>query len=242
MERRAFIRNSAITVAGIAFIPPMALFAANEKVRLGYIGVGLRGRGHIAMGLQRSDVEIVAICDTQEDSLMHCREMISKSGKHAAKEYTGGIDAYKKLLDRKDIDAVIIATPWEFHHRQAIDAMEAGKYVGCEVVAGLSVDDHWDIVKTYEKTGIPYMTLENVCYIRDVMAALNMVRQNVFGELVHLEGGYQHDLRPILFNDGKQAKGGGVKFGADGYSEAQWRTNTILIGMPIFTQPMAQAH
>jgi predicted dehydrogenase len=173
---------------------------------------------------------------------MHCREMISKSGKHAAKEYTGGIDAYKKLLDRKDIDAVIIATPWEFHHRQAIDAMEAGKYVGCEVVAGLSVDDHWDIVKTYEKTGIPYMTLENVCYRRDVMAALNMVRQNVFGELVHLEGGYQHDLRPILFNDGKQAKGGGVKFGADGYSEAQWRTNTILIGMPIFTQPMAQAH
>ncbi|OAQ40858.1 glycosyl hydrolase [Pedobacter psychrophilus] len=224
MERREFIKNSAIAATSFAFMPNLKLFAGTDKVRLGYIGVGLRGRNHIEMGLQRSDVDIVAICDTQEDSLMHCREMISKSGKHAAKEYTGGVNAYKKLLERKDIDAVIIATPWEFHHQQSIDAMEAGKYVGCEVVAGLTVDDHWDIVKTHEKTGVPYMTLENVCYRRDVMAALNMVRQNVFGELVHLEGGYQHDLRPVLFNNGKQAIGGGVKFGPDGYSEAQWRT------------------
>jgi hypothetical protein len=225
MDRRTFVKNSAITTAGIAILPSGSLFAkATDKVRLGYIGVGARGMSHISEGTLRDDVEIVAICDTQESSLKHCREFIARKGRPAAKEYTGGIDAYKKLLERNDIDAVIIATPWQFHHPQAIDAMKAGKYVGCEVIAGLTVEDHWDIVHTSEKTGIPYMTLENVCYRRDVMAALNMVRQNLFGEIVHLEGGYQHNLRNVLFTNSKTSPGSKVEFGPDAYSEAQWRT------------------
>jgi predicted dehydrogenase len=225
MERRDFIKQSAIVAAGLTIIPSGSLFAADKgRVRLGYIGVGERGRSHIAEGLLRDDVEIVAICDIQEASLEHCRAQIKKSGKAMPLEYTGGLDAYKKLLDHKDIDAVIIATPWQFHHPQAIDAMKAGKYVGCEVIAGISMDDHWDIVHTSEKTGVPYMTLENVCYRRDVMAVLNMVRQGLFGELVHLEGGYQHNLRGVLFNDGKHTYGHGVEFGPNALSEAQWRT------------------
>ncbi|MVN20497.1 Gfo/Idh/MocA family protein [Mucilaginibacter arboris] len=226
MERREFIKQGAIVAAGFSILPSGTVFAntANDVVKLGYIGVGERGRNHIAEGLLRDDVEIVAICDTQEDSLKHCREQFTKAGKKLPQEFTGGINAYKKLLERKDIQAVIIATPWQFHHPQAIDAMHAGKYVGCEVVAGLSLEDHWDIVRTSEKTGIPYMTLENVCYRRDVLAALNMVRQGLFGELVHIEGGYQHNLRDVLFNNGKQPYGGGVEFGPSAYSEAQWRT------------------
>ena len=124
-------------------------------------------------------MDIVAICDTQESSLSYCREQFKKAGKPLPQEYASDLDAYKRLLDRKDIDAVIIATPWQFHHPQAIDAMKAGKYVGCEVIAGLSLADHWDLVNTSESTGIPYMTLENVCYRRDVMAVLNMVRQGL---------------------------------------------------------------
>jgi len=225
MDRRTFVKNSAITTAGLAILPSGTLFAgATDKVRLGYIGVGARGMSHISEGLLRDDVEIVAICDTQESSLKICREYIAKKGHPAVKEYTGGIDAYKKLLERKDIDAVIIATPWQFHHPQAIDAMLAGKYVGCEVIAGLTIEDHWDIVRTSEKTAMPYMTLENVCYRRDVMAALNMARQNVFGEIVHLEGGYEHNLRNVLFNNGKSYYGGGVEYGPKALSEAQWRT------------------
>jgi predicted dehydrogenase len=225
MERRDFIKQGAFAAAGFAILPSGSLFAAGkDRVKLGYIGVGERGRSHIAEGLLRDDVEIVAICDTQEASLEHCRELIKKSGKPMPLEYTGSLDAYKKLLDHKDIDAVIIATPWQFHHPQAIDAMHAGKYVGCEVIAGLSVEDHWDIVNTSEKTGIPYMTLENVCYRRDVLAVLNMVRQGLFGEIIHLEGGYQHNLRNVLFNDGKHAYGHGVEFGPNALSEAQWRT------------------
>ncbi len=224
MNRREFIHTGAVA-SGIAILPSGSIFAASAtKVRLGYIGVGARGMSHISEGLLRDDVEIVAICDTQESSLKICREAIAKAGKPAAKEYTGGTDAYKRLLDRKDIDAVIIATPWQFHHAQSIDAMKAGKYVGCEVIAGLTVKEHWDIVNTSEQTGVPYMTLENVCYRRDVMAVLNMTRQGLFGELVHAEGGYQHNLRNVLFNNGKQYYGGGVEYGPKALSEAQWRT------------------
>jgi len=226
MNRREFVKQGALATAGLTLLPTGTLFAKSDgtKVRLGFIGVGERGRSHVGEGLLRDDVEIVAICDTQELSLQHCREQFTKAGKKLPKEYTGSIDAYKGLIDRKDIDAVIIATPWQFHHPQAIDAMKAGKYVGCEVIAGLSVDDHWDLVKTSEQTGSPYMTLENVCYRRDVMAALNMVRQGLFGEIIHLEGGYQHNLRNVLFNDGKHVYGHGVEFGPKALSEAQWRT------------------
>jgi len=226
MERREFIRNGAIVAAGVTILPTGTLFAKsdNSKVRVGYIGVGARGITHVEEGILRDDVEVAGICDISEASLKLVREMVTRHGHAPVKEYTGGLDAYKNLLDDKSIDAVVIATPWQFHHPQAIDAMNAGKYVGCEVIAGLSVEDHWDIVHTSEKTGMPYMTLENVCYRRDVMAALNMVRQNVFGELVHLEGGYQHNLREVLFNNGKQYYGGGVEYGEKALSEARWRT------------------
>lgn len=223
MNRRNFISNSVIAAAGLTVLPG-SVFAKADKVRLGYIGVGLRGRNHINEGLLRNDVDIVAVCDIQESSLKYCREMFVKAGKRLPAEYTGSLEAYKKLLDRKDIDGVIIATPWNFHKEQSIYAMRAGKYVGCEVVAGITLQDHWDIANTYEETKVPYMTLENVCYRRDVMAVLNMVRQNLFGELVHLEGGYQHDLRTVLFNDGKSFTGKGAEFGPQTVGEAQWRT------------------
>ena len=225
MRRRDFIRNGAIAAAGFAILPTGSIFGrSKDKVRLGYIGVGMRGRDHISEGLLRDDIEIVAICDIRENSLAECRKQFIKIGKRLPVEYTGGVDAYKKLLERKDIDAVIIATPWQFHYQQSIDAMEAGKYVGCEVIAGLTEKEHWNIVNTSERTGMPYSTLENVCYRRDVMAVLNMVRQGIFGELVHVQGGYQHNLREVLFNNGTQPYGGGVEFGEKGYSEAQWRT------------------
>jgi predicted dehydrogenase len=225
MLRREFVRNTAVGLAGLTILPTGSLFARNaDKIRLGYIGVGLRGRNHVGEGLLRSDVDIVAVCDTQDSSLKYCRELFVKAGKKLPVEYTGGVSAYKKLLDRKDIDGVIIATPWQFHKDQAIDAMRAGKYVGCEVIAGITEQDHWDILKAYEETKVPYMTLENVCYRRDVMAVLNMVRQNVFGELIHLEGGYQHNLRNVLFNDGKHFEGKGAEFGPNTVGEAQWRT------------------
>ena len=84
--------------------------------------------------------------------------------------------------------------------------MKAGKVVGMEVSGAITLDECWDYVKVSEQTGVPLMALENVCYRRDVMAILNMVRKGMFGELVHGTGGYQHDLRPVLFNSGINGK------------------------------------
>ncbi|WP_028297120.1 Gfo/Idh/MocA family protein [Olivibacter sitiensis] len=224
MDRRSFLKTGSIAAAGIG-LASNNLFAQDKKIRLGFIGVGLRGRNHVNLALRRDDVEVVAICDTQEEPLASCRKQFQKADKALPKEYTGGLDAYKKMIDKEKLDAVIIATPWQFHKQQSIDAMKAGLYVGCEVIAGATVEDHWEIVKTSEKTKMPYMTLENVIYRRDVMAILHMIRQKLFGELVHFEGGYQHDLREVLFNDGKQPYGGGYEYGPEkSMSEAQWRT------------------
>src|SRR5690606_28345526 len=109
----------------------------------------------------------------------------------------------------------------------AIAAMGARIGAGSEVVAGITLQDHWDVFAAHEATRTPYMLLENVCYRRDVMAVLNMVRQDLFGEMIHLEGGYQHDLRDVKFNSGIPGRpyGGGAEFGAKGWSEARWRTD-----------------
>eukprot|EP00388_Colpodella_angusta_P001981 GDKJ01006231.1.p1 GENE.GDKJ01006231.1~~GDKJ01006231.1.p1 ORF type:complete len:410 (-),score=49.51 GDKJ01006231.1:29-1087(-) len=128
------------------------------------------------------------------------------------------------MVKRDDLDGIIIATPWEWHVPMSVATMKAGKYAGVEVSATVTLQESWDLVNTFEKTGSHCMILENVCYRRDVLAVLNMVRQNLFGELVHLQCGYQHDLRGVKFNDGKQAYGGGVEFGEKGFSEAKWRT------------------
>jgi predicted dehydrogenase len=151
-------------------------------------------------------------------------KMVADAGKPRPVVIMDGPYGYKKLLQNKDIDAVIIATPWEWHTVMCIDSMKASKYVGCEVITGMTIEECWEIVHTSEQTGMPLMMLENVCYRRDVMAVMNMVRQGVLGELVHLQGGYQHDLREVKFNNGTDPYGKGVEFGEKAFSEAQWRT------------------
>jgi predicted dehydrogenase len=225
-SRRDFIKTSALAGAGFTILQSKALYAKDkdQKVRLGFIGVGLRGQNHLELALRRNDVEVVAICDVQQRMIDMSKELVKTSGKPMPQIILDGPYGYKKLLENKDIDAVIIATPWEWHTVMCIDAMNAKKYVGCEVITGMTVEECWEIVHTSERTGMPLMMLENVCYRRDVMAVLNMVRQGLFGEIVHLQGGYQHDLREVKFNDGKNPYGGGVEFGEKGFSEAQWRT------------------
>ena len=205
--RRDFLRTATIAGAGISILPSAILSAkdAETKVRLGFIGVGLRGQNHLDLALRRNDVEVVAICDVQQRMIDMSKELIKKSGKPMPQVIMDGPYGYKKLLENKNIDAVIIATPWEWHTVMCLDAMRAKKYVGCEVITGMTVEECWQLVHASEETGMPLMMLENVCYRRDVMAVLNMVRQNMFGEIVHLQGGYQHDLREVKFNDGKQA-------------------------------------
>ncbi len=229
MNRREFLLTTG--AAGmLAATTGWASAAARrrDRLRVAMIGTGLRGQSQLGPLLSRSDVELVAICDTQQVMLDKALAIIAKAGRRKPRVYggNGDVNAWKALLARKDVDAVFIVTPWEWHAPMAIAAMQARIAVGCEVVAGITLQDHWDVLRAQQHTGTPYMLLENVCYRRDVMAVLQMVRAGLFGELVHLQAGYQHDLRGVLFNSGSPDApyDSGVEFGSKGFSEAQWRT------------------
>lgn len=229
MKRRDFIKTSAIAGIGLSLGPsPFSQQKGTEKTRIAFIGLGLRGCNHLHNVLSRNDVEIPAICDIDPLRNQIAQKMITDAGYKKATVYEGGEFSYRDLLSRADIDGVIISTPWLWHTRMAVDSMKAGKYTGIEVSAATTMAECWDLVNTFENTGVPVMILENVCYRRDVMTVLNMVRQGIFGELVHGRCGYQHDLREVKFNDGKQPYGGGVEFGDKGISEARWRTEQSL--------------
>ncbi|MBC7885911.1 MAG: Gfo/Idh/MocA family oxidoreductase [Saprospiraceae bacterium] len=227
MQRRKFIQQtSTIGIIGIASqgFSIGKFVGTEEKVRCGFIGVGARGLSTLSLVLLRKDSVVTAICDIDPITTAKAVKAVTEAGYKSPTLYTDGEHAYKKLLDQKDIDVVFICTPWEWHTPMSVDAMKAGKAVACEVAGAMSIDECWQMVRTYEQTQTPFMIMENVCYRRDVMAVLNMVRQDVFGEMIHLEGGYQHDLREVKFNDGVNYYGGGVEFGDKGYSEAKWRT------------------
>ncbi len=229
MNRKEFIKNTALAGVSFSFFPTTNIFAGKTiapKVRLAIIGVGARGKGHLDLVLRRDDVELVAICDVDDRVIKESQEMITKSGKKMPKVYTGDDYAWKKMVETEKLDGVLIVTPWEWHKPMIIGSLDAGiKYIGTEVILGITLQDHWDVVKSAEKNNAHVMMLENVCYRRDVMAVLNMVRQNLFGELIHLQGGYQHDLREVLFNDGVHMYGHGAEFGPKAFSEARWRTD-----------------
>ena len=226
MKRRTFIQNTSLAAASIAIIPSAKLMSnEDKKARLAFIGVGLRGQNHLDNALRRADVEVVAICDVDDRMLGMATDIIKKSGKTMPQIFKGDPYAYRKLLELKNIDGVIIATPWEWHCPMVLDSLQAGiKYIGTEVILGITLDDHWKVVHETEKQKAHVTMLENVCYRRDVMAVMNMVRQGVFGELIHLQAGYQHDLRGVKFNNGIDPYDSGAEFGDKGFSEAKWRT------------------
>lgn len=224
MERRQLLKSSTALLAAAPWIG--ALGRPRERLRVGLIGTGMRGQVLLSELLKQDGVDIAAICDIERYMLDRALAQLSTAGRRAPQVYTGSVDAWRDMLARARLDAVLIATPWELHAPQAIAAMEAKVAVGCEVVAGITLQDHWDVLRAQQRTGTPYMLLENVCYRRDVLAVLQMVRQGLFGELVHVQGGYEHDLRAVKFNSGEPGKpyGGGAEFGERGWSEAKWRT------------------
>lgn len=223
--------GSASIATSLTAAPAVVSRRPKSRLKVGIIGTGERGRVLLREVLNRPDVDLTAICDIDQFVIDKTLAQAKEQGKKAPKVYTGSKEAWRTMIAKEKLDGIIIATPWEYHAAMAIGAMEAGIPVGCEVVAGITLQDHWNVLRTQQKTGTPYMLLENVCCRRDVMAALNMTRQGVFGEIVHLEGGYEHDLRNVKFNSGTPGKpyDGGLEFGAKGWSEARWRTDHSVL-------------
>lgn len=224
-NRRKFIAQTAAAGLALSMASNIKAFASakTDVLRVAVIGVGGRGQGHLGLLLNRTDVVVTALADPNKQNMANALKMCQDAGKPAPKAFTNGNKDYENLVKIADLDAVVIATPWQWHIPQAIAAMKAGKIPGVEAAAPLTVKECWDVVNTSEATGIPVMMLENVCFRRDIMAVYNMVRKGVFGELIHLQGGYEHNLRSVLFDGADN-----VTFGANANSEAHWRTDNYV--------------
>ena len=163
-----------------------------ETIRVAVIGMGNRGQSLLKHCiLPQPGVQVVAVCDRYEDRVKLGVDMVLEAGQPQPK----ATQDYRELLDMPELDAALILTSWESHINLACDFMRAGKYTAIEVGGAYSVDDCWKLVRTHEETCTQCMILENCCYGREELMVLNMVRQGLFGEIVHCQGGYRHDLR-----------------------------------------------
>ena len=148
--------------------------------------------GHLSgIFCERDDVVVTYVCDVYEDRCAAAVKMVEEKNGNTPKSTTN----YKEVCESPDVDVVIVTSAWENHVPACVYAMECGKQVATEVGGAYSIDDCWKLVNTYEKTGIHCMMLENCCYDRNEMMVMKMVREGLFGKIVHCEGGYQHDLR-----------------------------------------------
>jgi len=201
MNRRFYLKSAAIAGIGMAVNPSGVLGKAistrnqsfkKDFVSIGFIGVGNRGRGLLNLILKEKGVRVPAICDVNPDAIIKAQQGLRDNGQKNADTYIKDEYSWKKLLERKDIDGVVIATTWDWLVPIALGAMLAQKYVGLEVPAALTLEDCWELVDTHEKTGTNMMFLENCCYDRECMAVLQMVREGLFGKPSHATCGYRH--------------------------------------------------
>lgn len=170
-----------------------------ETVRIGFIGLGNRGPQAVSRMSKIDGVEIKALCDLRPDKVNNAKGMLENTT-HKPDIYTGNENEWKKVCERKDIDLIYIATPWNLHTPMAVYAMEHGKHAASEVPAAVTMDECWQLVETSEKTKQHCMILENCCYDFFELLTLNMARQGYFGEIVHAEGAYIHALLESNFS------------------------------------------
>lgn len=180
-----------------------------DKVRIGFVGLGMRGPGAVERMSYIDGVEIVALCDQYDDRVEKMQKFLEKQGLPRAKSYSGSKDAWKQMCENPDIDLIYITTPWSLHTPIAVYAMEHDKHAATEVPAAITIDECWQLVETSERTRKHCMMLENCCYDFFELLTLNMARQGFFGEIIHGEGAYIHNLL-------------GLNFDKNGYAE-MWR-------------------
>lgn len=174
---------------------------AIKLVRVGFVGVGVKGSEHVANLLRLEGVELVAVCDIREEACAAAQRQTEKLGKRKPTAYTCGEHDFERMCKTEDLDLVYTATPWEWHVPVCLSAMQNGKHAATEVPAAITLEECWQLVETSEKTGKYCVMMENVNYMRDEMAILNMVRKGLLGELVHAEAAYAHDTRYLKIRD-----------------------------------------
>ncbi len=183
---------------------PETRFAAPpiENVRIGYVGVGGMGTNHVGNLLRIAGCQIVAACDIVPAKVANVQDMTVKAGFPKPTGYSNGERDFERMCAEEDLDLVYTATPWEWHVPVCLAAMENGKHAATEVPAAYTVEDCWKLVEYAEKFKKHCVMMENCCYGRSELQILNMVYQGVFGDILHGEGGYLHDLRALKFAGG----------------------------------------
>jgi predicted dehydrogenase len=179
-------------------------------VRVGIIGLGDRGSEAVDRLSVIEGVEIKALCDKREVAVKESQKYLASIGRPAAREFYGDEDGWKKLVELPDLDLIYTCTPWILHTPISVYAMENGKHVACEVPIARTIDEAWQLVETSERTRKHCMMLENCCYDFFELLTLNMARQGMFGEIIHGEGAYIHNLMGLNFKkplDDKQTDG-----------------------------------
>lgn len=166
-----------------------------ENVRVGFIGLGMRGPGAVDRFTYLEDATIVALCDLLEERVKAEQKKLADKGINEVDGYWGE-QAWKQVCEREDIDLIYLAVPWQYHTQMAVYAMEHGKHVAVEVPAATSIKECWDLVNTSERTRRHCMMLENCVYDDFELTTLNMAQHGLFGDIVHVEGAYIHNLDP----------------------------------------------
>ncbi len=172
-----------------------------DTVRVGFVGIGGMGSNHVQNLVKIPGCRITAVCDTRPERTAWATKLITAAGHPAPAAYTRGPRDFERLCETEDLDLVYNATPWEWHVPIMLAAMKNGKHTATEVPAAMTLDDCWALVESAEKHRRHCVMMENCNYDRMELMVFNMVRQGLFGELLHAEGGYLHDLRGIKFAD-----------------------------------------
>ncbi len=190
--------------AGLAWAgggqPAMAGPKTLAKVRVGIVGVGGRGTGHVHNLLKLDGVEIRAVADIVPSKVENVQNLVEKAGRPRPVSYTRGEHDYRRLCAEAELDVVYIATPWRWHTPMCVEAMKTAKHAAVEVPAATTLEECWQLVETAESSGRYCTQLENCCYDRVELMTLHMVRKGLLGEVVHAECGYLHDLRALKFS------------------------------------------
>lgn len=171
-----------------------------DTVRVGLIGIGNRGSGGVRRLRRIEGVEITGLCDIETDRVE--RALADLDGyDHNPALYSGHAEAWKEMCDSDDVDLIYICTPWDQHAEQSVYAMENGKHAAVELPAAKTIEECWQLVETSEKTRKHCMMLGNTCYDFFEMMVMNMARHGWFGEIVHGEGAYIHELMQMNFSE-----------------------------------------
>jgi len=166
---------------------------AIDTVRVGFVGLGMRGSDAVRRFTHIEGVRIAALCDYEADRVEASSRFLREAGLPPAACYSGE-EGYKALCANPDIDLVYVATDWHHHFLVAKCAIEHGKHAAVEVPSAMTLTECWALVNLVEQRRRHCVILENCCYDEFELNTLHMAQQGLFGEIVRVQGAYIHTL------------------------------------------------